>query len=340
MNAHDYLSEDGQALLLLCSAFALPDSAKQNAAAPFKLSEWNQLAKKIHESSFKRPAALQGCGADDLARKLAVAPEEAGRISGLLERAGRLALELENLFSRGMWAVTRVDELYPPKLRATLKHQAPTVLFGAGEIQLLRRAAVAVIGSRNIDEAGAAFAKEVGRKAVTAALPVVSGGARGTDRIAMDGALEAGGVAFGALADSLETTIRKSDVRQLLLDGRLVLLTPYVPTAGFSVGAAMGRNKLIYGLADFAVVVSSDFQTGGTWAGAVEALKARWCPVFVRGGEDVPKGNRELLKLGATALSGDELTSIADLPTWMKQHAAAQSAEKDLFGVALREQPN
>src|SRR5439155_6990080 len=100
--------------------------------------------------------------------------------------------------------------------------------------------------------AGAAFAKAVGRKALAAGLKVVSGGARGTDRIAMDGAMEADGKAIGALADSLETTIRKSDVRDLLLDGRLVLLTPYAPTAGFSVGAAMGHNKLIYGLADFA----------------------------------------------------------------------------------------
>src|SRR5206468_1140399 len=137
---------------------------------------------------------------------------------------------------------------------------------------------------RNIDEAGAAFAREVGRKAAAAKLLVVSGGARGTDRIAMDGALEADGNAVGAMADTLETTARKSDVRELLLDGRLVLLTPYLPAAGFSVGAAMGRNKIIYGLADFAVVVSSDYQTGGTWAGAVEALKAGWCPVFVREG--------------------------------------------------------
>ena len=129
----------------------------------------------------------------------------------------------------------------------------------------------------------------------------MSGGARGTDRLAMGAALDAGGIAFGVLADSLERTVRQPDLRQLLLDGQLVLLTPYAPTAGFSVGAAMGRNKVIYGLADYAVVVSSDHQTGGTWAGAVEALKAGWCPVFARDGAAVPKGNRELLKLGAAA---------------------------------------
>jgi DNA processing protein len=338
MKPEDYLSEDGQALLALCSAFGLPDNAEAEGLAPFKLAEWNQLARRIAGSPLRRPAALSGHAADDLARELAIIPDEATRITRLLDRSGGLALELENLFSRGMWVVTRADPHYPAKLRDALKHQAPTVLFGAGEIHLLHKPGVAVVGSRNIDESGAAFAKEVGRKAVRAGLPVVSGGARGTDRISMDGAMEAGGVAFGALADSLETTVRKTDVRQLLSDGRLALVTPYAPGAGFSVGAAMGRNKIIYGLADFAVVVSSDHQTGGTWAGAVEALKAGWCPVFVRDGADVPKGNRELLKLGAVSLPADVLQKTADFRAWLKENATLKVANKDLFDFTLREQ--
>jgi predicted Rossmann fold nucleotide-binding protein DprA/Smf involved in DNA uptake len=126
-------------------------------------------------------------------------------------------------------------------------------------------------------------------------------------------------------------------VREQLLDNQLALVTPYAPTAGFSVGAAMGRNKVIYGLADFAVVVSSDHQTGGTWSGAVEALKANWCRVFVRDGDDVPKGNRELLKLGGSVLSADELASISNLPAWMAEHTAPRPVEKELFDFALRE---
>jgi DNA processing protein len=192
----------------------------------------------------------------------------------------------------------------------------------------LSKGGVAVIGSRNIDEAGAAFAREVGRRAAAARLPVVSGGARGTDRLAMEGALEAGGVALGVLADSLERTVRQPDLRQLLLDSQLVLLTPYAPAAGFSVGAAMGRNKVIYGLADYAVVVSSDYQTGGTWAGATEALKGGWCPVFAREGPNVPKGNQELLKQGAAPLPESELSQIEDL----REHAKSPATQRDLFG--------
>jgi predicted Rossmann fold nucleotide-binding protein DprA/Smf involved in DNA uptake len=137
------------------------------------------------------------------------------------------------------------------------------------------------------------------------------------------------------LADSLEATIRKPDVRDFLLEGRLALLTPYSPSAGFSVGAAMGRNKVIYGLAGFAVVVSSDFKTGGTWTGAAEALKAGWCPVFVRDGANVPKGNLELLKIGGAPLPESEINNIGSLPDWMQEHARKDRQERDLFGSAL-----
>jgi len=118
----------------------------------------------------------------------------------------------------------------------------------------------------------------------------------------------------------------------LLLDGQLVLLTPYAPTAGFSVGAAMGRNKVIYGLADFAVVVSSDYQAGGTWAGAVEALKAGWCPLFARDGANVPKGNRELFKLGAARLADEGFQTTDNLVDWLRDHAKTKPVERDLFG--------
>ena len=331
MDPHEYLSDDGHALLALCSAFALPDDVSATGPSPFTLSEWNQLARQLQSSSLKRPADLQGRTANELSKDLGLPVQDAERISRLLERSGGLALQLEGLFSRGLWALTRLDERYPARLRETLKHQAPTVLFGAGEIELLQRPGVAVIGSRNIDEAGTAFARQIGGKAAAANLAVVSGGARGTDRLAMEGVLAADGVALGALADSLEATIRKADVREFLLDGRLALVTPYAPTAGFSVGAAMGRNKVIYGLAEFAVVVSSDFQTGGTWAGAVEALKGGWCPMFARDGANVAKGNRELLKLGAAPLPESELEEINDLAEWMRDHAKANVAEPDFF---------
>ena len=339
MNTHEYLSDDGQAMLLLCSSLALPPSAREMDLSPLKLGEWNELERKLRASPLRNPAALQGRSADELARTLTLPLEDAERVVRLLEFAGELSVEIQNLHERGLWAVTRADELYPSHLRDTLKDKAPAVLFGAGDTRLLQQPGGAVVGSRNIDEAGAAFAREAGEKIVAAKLPVVSGGARGSDRLAMQAALEAGGRAIGALADSLERTARQPDVREFVSDGKLLLLTPYAPDAGFSVGAAMGRNKLIYGLAEFAVVVSSDHQTGGTWAGAIEALKADWCPVLVRDGEGVPRGNKELLKLGARALTAGQLAEIPNLAEWVRENTAAQVSEPELFDFVQRDKP-
>ena len=97
----------------------------------------------------------------------------------------------------------------------------------------------------------------------------------------------------------------------------------------------MGRNKVIYGLANYAVVVSSDLEKGGTWAGAVEALRGDWCPVFVRSGEDVPAGNRELLKRGAAPIT--EGAWRDDLAAWLPAHAMVKEEEKELFAAAVLE---
>ena len=69
----------------------------------------------------------------------------------------------------------------------------------------------------------------------------------------------------------------------------------------------MGRNKLIYAFSDVAVVVSSAEGSGGTWTGAIEALKGGWVPVVVRSGPGVPPGNAALLARGASALAQDAI---------------------------------
>src|SRR6266478_4531194 len=151
MEISRYLNDDGQAALALCSAFAL----RPGDPEPLRLSEWNQLARRIHVSCWKTPKALQGRSAAELASQLTMPSRYAARIVQLLDRSARLTLQLESLFSCGMWAVSRMDEHYPVRLRHALKGQAPVVLFGAGEISRLNAPGLAIVGSRNIDEAGA-----------------------------------------------------------------------------------------------------------------------------------------------------------------------------------------
>ena len=62
----------------------------------------------------------------------------------------------------------------------------------------------------------------------------------------------------------------------------------------------MSRNKIIYALADYGVVVSSGYKEGGTWSGALEQIeRLKLVPIFVRDGATVPEGNKRLLKQGA-----------------------------------------
>ena len=117
---------------------------------------------------------------------------------------------------------------------------------------------------------------------------------------AMRGALEADGNAFGVLADGLEKMVMNREHRNLLLEGRLTLISLYDPGAGFNVGNAMQRNKLIYALADASLVINSDVGKGGTWAGAVEQLdKLKFVPVYVRTTGEPSAGLEALRKKGA-----------------------------------------
>ena len=189
---------------------------------------------------------------------------------------------------------------------------APPVLFGAGDRSLLDRGGVAIVGSRDVDDAGTEAANLLASAVARGGAVVVSGGARGVDQVSMAAAFEAGGSVVGVLPEGVERRIRESTTRQAIADGLAVVVSPYHPAAGFSAGAAMARNKLIYALSDAAVVISSASGSGGTWAGAVQALDHDWVPVLVRSGADVPAGNEDLIARGARPIDLSSIGEVAD----------------------------
>ena len=308
------LTDDAKVILLLCGRFGKNDAA--GAAKPLSLGEYNSLADWMVDRKI-RPADLLGDNAGDMAPepRAGVDPE---RINMLLSRGAAMALAVEKWAHNGIWIVCRSDEAYPNRLKKHLKKtQAPPILFGVGDMGLLCRGGLAVVGSRNVDASGEAFTRDVGKACARDGLPIVSGGARGVDQIAMLAALEEGGIALGIMADSLLKAALSSKYRAGIREKRLVLVSPFHPESRFNVGNAMGRNKLIYALSDFALVVSADKEKGGTWTGAKEELKRREPrPVFVRLGNEVPEGNQALVKLGACPFPelprGDDFRSLLE----------------------------
>ncbi len=313
------LSDDSFALFLLCSHLGLPDEPE---AKPLSAREWNQLESKLAASTLS-VAELPGLPAEQIKSNLQTDDVEAARLAWLLDRGGTMEEEIERLTELGIWVITRFDDDYPQRFTERLKSAAPLLLYGAGEARLLNRRGLAVVGSRNIDASGFALTELIGNACAESKLTVYSGGARGVDKTAMGAALAGGGSAAGLLADSLEKALRAADARTAMEEGQLVLATPYSPHASFNVGMAMARNKLIYALSDYGLVIASDAEKGGTWAGAEEVLKAGWVPVFVVDGPAVPDGNKLLIKRGAIPFPATFDEAPSSLADWLEEHVPA-----------------
>lgn len=311
------LSLDTQVILLLCGRLGQPASED---VPPLTPSEYHRLTQWL-ESQGARPAGLLEPGGLDLLLDDAGSTVDRDRISALLERGGALALAVESWSNRGIWVLGRGDEAYPERLRQRLGRQSPLLLYGAGNPDLLNSSGIAVAGSRDADAGAIDFTQRFAGACTSEDIPIIAGGARGVDAEAISAAIIEGGRAVGVLADSLSRAITARRYRDHLRDGMLTLASPFDPSAGFNVGNAMSRNKIIYALGDWSLVVTCASQSGGTWAGAVENLKSRWSPLFVRDGDEVPEGNRLLIEDGAIALD----PGILDQPSALRRWLDAQS---------------
>ena len=289
------LSEDAKTILLLAGRFG----EKNAGCDPLSLTAYNSLVSWLVKNKM-RPADLLEL--DDVHEAANAAGVDKQRFEELLGRGVQLGFAVEEWNRNGIWIVCRSDDDYPVRYRERLKKLAPPILFGVGDKSLLAGGGVAIVGSRNVDAAGEEFARNVAAWCARGNHPVISGGARGVDKTAMEGALRAGGTVVGVLADSLLKTSVSRNARGAIADNQLLLISHCHPKARFTVGTAMWRNKLIYAMADAGLVVSSEYKKGGTWAGAEEELKRKTPqPVFVRNGPGSPIGNARLQELGAVA---------------------------------------
>ncbi|MEX0790806.1 MAG: DNA-processing protein DprA [Actinomycetota bacterium] len=278
--------------------------------APFSPKDfWDLLA------TVEDPSRLLGCDIAGIQSLTGLGPGDAERLASLLERKPELQAERERLELAQIRIISRFDDEYPVRLMDRLGSSSPPVLHVAGNSELLAVDGIGIVGSRNVGREAREVAEQVARATVEAGLPVTSGVAKGIDRTAMGAALAAEGRVIGLPADSLERLLKDPSIAGAIEAGLLCLATPYAPSSGFSVGAAMGRNKLIYGLSQATLVVTSDDGAGGTWAGAAEALQRNFAPVAVWMGAGAGPGNPKLVRKGAVPVeSADQLLSVRRTP--------------------------
>ena len=296
-------SDDALATILLVSRIA------SDGTSPLTTRQFWNLVEQIGE-----PGRLFGMTEEDLVG-LGLGTDMASRVAGLLARATAMAFELERLDQSGIANLTPFDHAYPQRFRTNLGPKAPPILHAAGALDLLNKGGVGVVGSRNVSEEGAKVATALGSEAASLGVPLISGAARGVDQLAMNPAYKAGGTVISVPARSLFRTLKSPGLRRAVHTGRTVICSSYAPDSPFSVGQAMGRNKLIYALSDVTVAVAADKGSGGTWSGATEALKGRYCQVTVWRGPGAGSGNEALADIGATPITDvSHLRNILDSP--------------------------
>jgi DNA processing protein len=293
----DGISQNTQAILLLTAPLIVGRSS-EGGEAPLSAGEYGRLAVDLHAMG-RQPADLLSPGAEEIlaSTKAGVEPS---RLRRLLARGFQLSQAVERWHARAIWIISRADTVYPRRLKSRLREFAPPVLYGCGHGPLLEGGGLAIVGSRDAEEELLRYTDETARRVASWREAVVSGGARGIDQAAMRAALAEGGNVSGVLSDGLERAALARENREFLMERHLVLVSPFDPSAGFNVGHAMQRNKLIYALADAALVVSSDHNKGGTWTGAVEQLEKLHCVcVYVRSSGNTTEGISALVNKGA-----------------------------------------
>lgn len=289
-------SNNAYATILLCSHLLKDETVK-----PFSITEWSDLAIRIMNSNIKEPAGLLNLSKQELVNDLSLSENKAERIALLLSRGANFAFVLEELSRKGIGIVTRSDKDYPSKLKSLLKKNAPPILYYCGDISLVNNDGIAIVGSRNIDDNAKKFACDLAKRAVKVDLAIFSGGAKGIDTVSEQSAIENGGKVVSILADSLSQRIKRKEVRDALIGKKLLLISASNPDAPFSAGGAMNRNKYIYCLSSAAFVVASDYNKGGTWAGATENIRNKWVKTFVWKNK-LYNGNLKLVEKGGIPL--------------------------------------
>ena len=170
--------------------------------------------------------------------------------------AEREAARVEKLGARYL---TLGQGLYP-SLLAELD-DAPPLLIAKGDLRLLDRPSVAMVGARNASAAACRFARTLAHNLGKEGLVVASGLARGVDSAAHDGALESGTI--GVIAGGIDVFYPpENEARQKAMFERGLVLAEMPPGTEPRARHFPYRNRIIAGLTLGTIVVEAAPRSG------------------------------------------------------------------------------
>lgn len=280
-------------LLLLCCP--LGDAM----AGALSLAQARELSRRARAAGIGEEDPLRDVTVKDV-RRLGYSEYEAGHIVSLLGRERQLDGYLLAAEKADVAVITRLDARFPQRLREQLGARCPAALFCRGDLRLLQRPCISVVGSRHLASPGAQFAAQAGRLAAKEGFTLCSGDAMGADRTAQEACLRGGGSVLIFPA----TELVYCPVRENVL---------YAAEGGFEFGfsaqRALSRNRFIHAMGEKTLVAQTSFGKGGTWSGSLDNLQHEYSPLFVF--DDGSEGARALCARGATPVQA--LTSLQAL---------------------------
>ena len=266
---------------------------------PLTVAQFRTLANRVR--TMERPVHPRELTGEDLVA-LGYDRETAWQILRLLQQEDLLDWYVKQGLRHNCIPITRVSDAYPPAVRQRLGLDAPGCLWAKGNVALLSTQMIALVGSRDLREENRAFAESVGTEAAKQGITLVSGNARGADRVAQQACLDAGGNVISVVADEL----KREPVSE-----RILYLSEEGFDLPFSGPRALSRNRVIHALGYLTLVAQSDLGMGGTWDGTIKNLRQRISPVFCF--NDESPASKELEQMGATLVIPQQLSDLAAL---------------------------
>ena len=285
--------------LLLCCHLGDPERR------PLTPAQFRKLARRVRDS--EKPTVDRELEVGDLTA-IGYGPEDAARIFRLLSDEDLLDRYLHRAAKFGCIPLTRLTPAYPRRLLEALGDDAPGCIWARGDLSLLERPGVALVGSRDLRPQNEAFARQVGLQTATQGLNLISGNARGADKTAQNAALSADGGVISILSDRLTDHVPTRNVLYMSEEGF---------DLEFSAQRALSRNRCIHALGLSAIAAQCSLRSGGTWDGSVKNLRFGWSPLYVF--DDGSESADLLEQMGAVKLGMADLEDLRHLPAPAQQ---------------------
>lgn len=262
-----------------------------------------------------------------------LAPTDGLRAAGLPPKAVENLLRIrkdcslekiwETLQQKNIQVLTWEDSAYPALLKEV--DQPPPVLYVRGAIQPEDDWSVAIVGTRRVTQYGWQVADELAAYLAARGITVVSGLARGVDRIAHEAALKAGGRTISVLGSGVDR-IYPPEHQNLAerMTNQGAVLSDYPPGAPPESVNFPPRNRIISGLSRATVVIEAGEESGALITARYAAEQGR--DVFAVPGSIFAlqsKGSNRLIRDGAhPLLHYEDIFEVLAIEKVQEYHAA------------------